>query len=266
MTDAITLSTDCVALAIDGPIATVTLNNPAKMNALTLEAWAGLGEAMTAVSGDESLRCVVIRGAGERAFSAGADISEFPDIRANGEQARVYGKVVAAALSALTGCLHPTVAAIQGVCTGGGMEVACGCDIRIANASSRFGVPINRLGHAFAYAEMATVLPVVGRGMVLEMILEGRILESAEAERRGLVNRVVADEDFEAEIKATAERIASGAPLTNRVTKKFLNRLDDPAPLSAAEIIEGYALCDSDDYAEGLRAFLAKEKPLFEGK
>ena len=266
MTDAITLSTDCVALAIDGPIATVTLNNPAKMNALTLEAWAGLGEAMTAVSGDESLRCVVIRGAGERAFSAGADISEFLDIRANGEQARVYGKVVAAALSALTGCLHPTVAAIQGVCTGGGMEVACGCDIRIANASSRFGVPINRLGHAFAYAEMATVLPVVGRGMVLEMILEGRILESAEAERRGLVNRVVADEDFEDEIKATTRRIASGAPLTNRAAKKFLNRLDDPAPLSAAEIIEGYALCDSDDYAEGLRAFLAKEKPLFEGK
>ena len=266
MTDAITLSTDCVALAIAGPIAPVTLNNPAKMNALTLEAWAGLGEAMTAVSGDESLRCVVIRGAGERAFSAGADISEFLDIRANGEQARVYGKVVAAALSALTGCLHPTVAAIQGVCTGGGMEVACGCDIRIANASSRFGVPINRLGHAFAYAEMATVLPVVDRGMGLEMILEGRILESAEAERRGLVNRVVADEDFEDEIKATTRRIASGAPLTNRAAKKFLTRLDDPAPLSAAEIIEGYALCDSDDYAEGLRAFLAKEKPLFEGK
>ena len=258
--------TDAVQLTIEGPVATVVLDNPAKMNALTLEAWAGLGEVMTAVSENTDLRCVVIRGSGDRAFSAGADISEFPDIRANGEQARVYGKVVAAALSALTGCLHPTVAAIQGVCTGGGMEVACGCDIRIANASSRFGVPINRLGHAFAYAEMATVLPVVGRGMVLEMILEGRILESAEAERRGFVNRVVADEDFEDEIKATTRRIASGAPLTNRAAKKFLNRLDDPAPLSAAEIIEGYALCDSEDYAEGLRAFLAKEKPSFEGK
>ncbi len=258
--------TDAIIVSTDGPIATVVLNNPAKMNALTLEAWAGLGEAMSAVSGDESLRCVVIRGAGGRAFSAGADISEFPDIRANGEQARVYGKVVADTLSAITGCLHPTVAAIQGVCTGGGMEVACGCDIRVANASSRFGVPINKLGHAFAYAEMATVLTSVSRGMVLEMILEGRIIDSAEAERRGLVNRVVADEDFEDEIRATTQRIASGAPLTNRVTKKFLNRLDDPTPLSATEIIEGYALCDSDDYAEGLRAFLAKEKPTFEGK
>ena len=173
---------------------------------------------------------------------------------------------MADALSALTGCLHPTVAAIQGVCMGGGMEVACGCDIRVANASSRFGVPINKLGHAFAYAEMATVLPVVGRDMMLELILEGRIIDAEEALRRGLLNRVVADEDFEDEIKATAERIASGAPLVNRATKKFLNRLDGPASLSAAEIDEGYALCDSDDYAEGLRAFLAKEKPLFEGK
>ncbi len=259
MTDAITVSTD-------GPVATVVLNNPDRMNALTLEAWAGLGEAMTAVSGDESLRCVVLRGSGDRAFSAGADISEFPDIRADAAQAREYGKVVADALSALTGCLHPTVAAIQGVCMGGGMEVACGCDIRVANASSRFGIPINKLGHAFAYAEMTTVLPVAGRDMVLELILEGRIMDAEEALRRGLLNRVVADEDFEDEIKATAERIASGAPLVNRATKKFLNRLDGSASLSAAEIDEGYALCDSDDYAEGLRAFLAKEKPLFEGK
>ncbi len=258
--------TDAIQLTTDGPIATVVLDNPNKMNALTFEAWAGLGEAMTAVSGDESLRCVIIRGAGERAFSAGADISEFPDIRADAAQAGEYGKVVADTLSAITGCLHPTVAAIQGVCTGGGMEVACGCDIRIANASSRFGVPINKLGHAFAYAEMATVLTAVGRDMVLELILEGRIIDAEEALRRGLLNRVVADEDFEDEIIATARRIASGAPLTNRMTKKFLNRLDDPAPLSAAEIIEGYALCDTDDYAEGLRAFLAKEKPSFEGK
>ena len=266
MTDAITLSTDCVALAIDGPIATVTLNNPAKMNALTLEAWAGLGEAMTAVSGDESLRCVVIRGAGERAFSAGADISEFLNIRANGEQARVYGKVVAAALSALTGCRHPTVAAIQGVCTGGGMEVACGCDIRIANASSRFGVPINRLGHAFAYPEMAPVAAAVGRRMVLELLLEGRIMDSDEAERCGLVNRVVADKDLDAEAEATAGRISEGAPLANRATKKFLNRLLDPTPLTREELDEAYELCDSEDYAEGMRAFLAKEKPDFKGR
>lgn len=258
--------TDPILLAIEDTVATVVLDNPGKMNALTLDAWAALGRAMTALSENTGLRCVVIRGAGDRAFSAGADISEFPEIRATAAQARAYGAVVAETLTALTGCIHPTVAAIQGVCTGGGLEVACGCDIRISNTSARFGAPINKLGHAFAHAEMRTVLAAAGRNLVLELILEGRILDAGEALGRGLVNRVVADEDFDDEIRATSQRIASGAPLVNRTAKKFLRRLDDPAPLSPAEIDEGYDLCDSKDYAEGVRAFLAKQKPTFEGK
>ncbi len=258
--------TDPILLTIEDSVATVVLNNPGRMNALTLEAWAGLGRTMTALSENTSLRCVVIRGAGDRAFSAGADISEFPENRANAAQAMDYGAVVAETLTALTGCIHPVVAAIQGACTGGGLEVACGCDIRISNTSARFGVPINRLGHAFAYGEMRTVLAAAGRNLVLELIFEGRIMDSAAALSRGLVNRVVADADFDDEIQATTGRIASGAPLTNRTAKAFLNRLADPVPLSQAEIDEGYELCDSKDYAEGMRAFLAKEKPTFEGK
>ena len=252
--------------AIDGPIATVVLDNPGKLNAMSLEGWAELGRVMGEFAENASLRCVVIRGAGDKAFCSGADITEFPDVRANAKQARDYGAIVSVMLENISGCLHPTVAAIQGVCTGGGLEVACACDIRIANASSRFGVPINRLGHAFAYAEMETVLAAAGRQLILELILEGRILESEEALRRGLINRVVADADFEDEIKATTGRIAEGAPLTNRATKKFLNRLLDPTPLTREELDEGYDLCDTEDYAEGLRAFLAKEKPAFEGK
>jgi len=255
-----------VLLSIDGAIATVVLNNPSKLNAISLEAWGELGRVMTQLSENTDLRCVILRGAGDKAFSAGADIAEFPNVRANGEQARAYGKVVAETLAALSGCIHPTLAAIKGVCTGGGLEVACGCDIRIANTSSRFGVPINRLGHAFAYAEMQTVLGAVYRNMVLEMILEGRILDADEAGRRGLVNRVVADDAFDDEIQATAQRIAEGAPLTCRATKKFLRRLGDGKPLSEADINEGYDICDSEDYAEGMRAFLAKEKPDFKGK
>ncbi len=250
----------------DGAIATVVLNNPAKLNAISLDAWAELGRVMRLLSDDPGLRCVLIRGAGDKAFSAGADIAEFPEIRNTAAQAREYGAVVAETLKALCGCIHPTVAAIQGVCTGGGLEVACGCDIRIANGSSRFGVPINRLGHAFAYAEMETVLTAAGPGLVKELILEGRILDADEALRRGLVNRVVADADFEAEVEATLQRIVDGAPLTHRAAKKFLHRLSDPRPLSQAEIDEGYEICDSEDYAEGLRAFLAKEKPAFKGK
>ena len=257
---------DPILQTIDGPIATVVLNNPDKMNALTLEAWAGLGRVMAGLSENTELRCVVIRGAGDKAFCAGADIADFQANRADAAQARDYGAVVADTLKALVGCLHPTVAVIQGACTGGGLEIACCCDIRIANASSRFGVPINRLGHAFAYPEMAPVVAAVGRRMVLELLLEGRILDSDEAERRGLVNRVVADKDLDAEAEATAGRIAEGAPLANRATKKFLNRLLDPTPLTQEELNEAYELCDSEDYAEGMRAFLAKEKPDFKGR
>jgi len=258
--------TSPITQTIEGTIATVVINNSGKRNAVTLEGWAELGRVMRELSADTSLRCIVLRGAGEQAFSAGADISEFPDVRANAVQARDYGAVVAEGLSALRDCIHPTLAAIQGACTGGGMEIACGCDIRIANASARFGVPINKLGHAFAYAEMQTVLSAADRKLVLELILEGRILNADEALQRGLVNRVVADAKFAEEINATVGRIVEGAPLVNRATKKFLARLDDPAPLSAEEIAEGYELCDSEDYVEGVRAFLAKEKPVFEGK
>ncbi len=255
-----------ISHAIDGPIATVVLDNPGKLNAMSLEGWAELGRVMGELSENTGLRCVVLRGAGDKAFSAGADITEFPENRANAEQARDYGDIVSVMLEKISGCLHPTVAAIQGVCTGGGLEVACACDIRICNSSARFGVPINKLGHAFAYPEMEAVLAAAGRQLILELILEGRILDSDEALRRCLINRVVADADFEGEIQATAGRIAEGAPLVNRATKKFLNRLLDPTPLTREELEEGYDLCDTEDYAEGLRAFLAKEKPTFEGR
>lgn len=257
---------DPIIQTIDGPIATVVLDNPDRMNALTLEAWAELGRVMKALSDDTELRCVLVRGAGEEAFCAGADIADFAVNRADAAQARDYGAVVAETLKELAGCLHPTVAVIQGACTGGGLEIACCCDIRIANESSRFGVPINRLGHAFAYPEMAPVVAAVGRRMVLELLLEGRILDADEAEGCGLVNRVVADEDLDAEAEATAKRIAEGAPLAHRATKKYLNRLLDPTPLTRAELDEAYELCDSEDYAEGLRAFLAKENPDFKGR
>ena len=135
----------------DGEILTITLNNPDKRNALTMQAWAQLAHTLAQISMDETVRCIVIRGAGDKAFAAGADISEFPEVRANAEHAAEYGKATALALDILVNCLHPTIALIQGACTGGGLEIAATCDIRIANQSSKFGVPINRIGHPFAY-------------------------------------------------------------------------------------------------------------------
>lgn len=258
--------TDPILVSRDGVLAVVTLNNPAKRNALTKAAWAALGRVITELSADADLRCVVIRGAGHKAFAAGADIAEFPAVRANADQARTYGAVVSEAIRALLDCPHPIVAMIRGACTGGGLEIACACDIRISGASGRFGVPISRLGHGLAYPELKVVEDVAGSAAVLELLLEGRIMDAAEAATRGLINRVVPDDEAEEEALATARRIAEGAPLAARANKKFVRRLMDPAPLTQAEEDENFLLCDSKDYAEGLRAFLAKEKPGFKGR
>src|SRR3954462_2469925 len=134
-----------VLLARDGEIATVTLNNPARLNALNKPMWQALGDAMRELSADDTLRCVVLRGAGEKAFAAGADIAEFATERANARQARDYGELIHATMQAVAQCRHPVVAMIKGACVGGGLEIAAMCDLRICGESSRFGVPIKNL-------------------------------------------------------------------------------------------------------------------------
>ncbi|MBT6096625.1 MAG: enoyl-CoA hydratase/isomerase family protein [Rhodospirillaceae bacterium] len=258
---------DLIVVGRKGAIATVILNNPERRNALSREAWAVLADRMTEISADPTLRCVVVRGAGDKAFAAGADIAEFQTERSSSEQAAAYGADTARALDALINCQHPTIAMILGACTGGGLEIACCCDIRICNESARFGVPINRIGHPFAYPELAPVLQVAGRAAVLELLLEGRIVDAEWARLRGLVTRVVADYEIDEEIANTAAHLAEVAPLSMRGTKKFVNRLTlNASPLSETEIAESYAACDSEDYAEGVTAFLAKRKPVFRGQ
>jgi enoyl-CoA hydratase/carnithine racemase len=209
---------------------------------------------------------VVLRGAGGKSFAPGNDISEFETERATAAQAKAYGGILHAALGAIRDCRHPTVALIEGICVGGGLEIAALCDLRICGESSRFGVPINRLGLVMAYDEIAGLAGLVGRAAALEIRLEGRIFGALEAKDKGLVTRVVPDAEVAREAMATAERIAEGAPLVARWHKKFLRRLDDPAPLTSAERDEGFACFDTEDFRIGTRAFLDKTKPDFKGR
>jgi len=255
-----------ILVARNGAIAIVTLNNPDRLTALTFATWRRLGELMHELDVDDGLRCIVLRGAGEKAFAAGADISEFAQMRSDARIAKTYGEAIEGGMRAVAECRHPTVAMIHGVCVGGGLEIASQCDLRICGTSSRFGIPINKLGLVVGYGEMAALIDLVGRASALEILLEGRVFGALEAKEKGLVSRIVADDQVEAEALATAERIAAGAPLVARWHKKFARRLLDPRKLTAGERDEAYACFDSEDYRIGVTAFLAKEKPRFSGK
>ena len=250
----------------DGHIVTVVLNSGAKLNALDMESWVQLNAAVAELAADDEVRCMVLRGAGDQAFAAGADIKEFETVRADSKTGKEYGDLVTETVVNLAACRHPTLALIKGVCVGGGLEIASACDMRICGESSRFGVPINRLGLVVGYPELEHLLGLVGWATVAEILLEGRILDAAEAREKNLVNRVVADAAVEGEAYATARRIAAGAPLVARWHKKFAHRLKDPAPLTAAELDEAYACYDTEDYRTGRQSFIDKTRPEFKGR
>lgn len=251
----------------DGGVATLTLSNPDKLNAVDAGMWRGLHARMTSVNADPDVRCVVLRGAGDKAFAAGGDIEEFLTVRATVDDALHYHEeLVAAALDAVRACPVPTVAMIRGACVGGGLEIAGCCDIRIAGESSRFGAPINKLGFSMYPGEMAGLLELVGPAVLLEILLEGRILGAREALAKGLLTRVVDDEEVEEEALATAGRILKGAPLVARWHKQWVHRLMQGQPLGDAEKRAAFDFLATEDYQEGLAAFLAKRAPVFKGR
>lgn len=257
---------DVILIERDGAIATVVLNRPDKLNALTKPMWQGLGDAVRALSADDAVRCIVIRGAGEKSFSPGNDIGEFATERSNKAQAIEYGRIMHGTAQALAECRHPLVAQIHGICVGGGLEIAALCDLRICGEGSRFGAPIKNLGLVMAYAEMAPLVQLVGPSVALEILLEGRIFGAQEAKEKGLVTRIVPDDQVAAETRATAERIAEGAPLVARWHKQFARRLADPRPLTEAERDACFDCFDTEDFRIGYAAFLAKRKPQFVGR
>jgi len=184
---------ETILVAHDGPIATVVLNRPERLNALDRSMWVRLGAVMRELDADESLRCVVLCGAGGKAFAAGADIAEFANERSDAAQAKRYGADTSAALRAVADCRHPTIAQIEGACVGGGLLVAAQCDLRICNESARFGVPVKNLGLTESYDELEGMLRVIGPAASLELLLEGRIWGARQPYEKGLVCRVVPD-------------------------------------------------------------------------
>ena len=261
---------DLVLLERKDDIATVILNRPEKLNALNKEMWKSIGDIFTSINADLSIRCVVLRGAGDKAMGPGADISEFETERSNSKQAAEYGGLMHRSMHSIRDCCHPVIALIKGLCVGGALELALMCDIRICGSSSRFGIPVNRLGLVMAYPEIEALVGLVGRSIALEILYEARVFDAIEAKEKGLVNKVVSDDLVEEEVYTTAMRIANGAPLVNRWHKKFTDRVlsseNAGVPLKQEELDEGYACFDSKDFHTGYRAFLAKQKPKFEGR
>ncbi|MGH8817749.1 MAG: enoyl-CoA hydratase/isomerase family protein [Achromobacter pestifer] len=246
-------------------VATVLMNRPAKRNAFTLDMYREFGRAMDELDADDAVRCVVLRGAGG-AFCAGSDIGGFGDDRDGAAQAADYARFTLSMTDRLKHLRHPTLACIEGVCVGGGLELAALCDIRIAGRSSRYGIPVNRIGLTVDHQELGDLIAVIGATRVLEILLEGHVFGAEEAMSKGLLSRVVDDEQVIEQAYATAGRIAAAAPLVNRWHKRFTQQLRAGHPLTDAERSEAYACFGTEDYRRGREAFAQKRVPEFIGR
>ncbi|WP_339861891.1 enoyl-CoA hydratase/isomerase family protein [Thalassospira alkalitolerans] len=251
---------------IDGGIATITISQPDRKNALTKPMWGELARIADDLGRDNALRCVVIRGGGGVGFGAGADIHEFVRERDGFAKARDYGMLHAEALQAIEVCQHPVIAAIDGPCIGASFVLAAACDLRIAADNAKFAVPPMKLGATLGYPELQIMLDLLGEAALFEILLEGQVFGPERAREIGFIARHVPLDAFEAEIKTTANRIAGGAPITQRLHKKLINRLKEGGSIGAKEFDEGYRAFDSADFKEGYTAFLEKRKAVFQGK
>ena len=257
-----------ILLRREAPVATVTINRPAQRNAISFTMWGQLTELMNDLDNDRDIRCVVIAGAGDEAFSAGADISDFEAHRSDSQRGRIYNRAVDGLLEKVAEMGTPVISMIDGFAAGGGCELAVATDLRIASEHSRLGIPVARLGITIGHREMYGLVNLVGKGNALYILLSGRLLDAAESLRIGLVNQVAPAEQLEAVTYKLAADIASLAPLSHAVNKQTLNQvLAKPSlDLTPEEADLPLTQFDTRDYQEGYRAFLQKRRPTFIGE
>lgn len=249
-------------------VGVITFNNPEKRNAMSLDMWEGLGHALIELRDDPDVRVVIMVGAGDKAFVSGADISQFEKTRHNAEAAEEYAKRSVAQRALLADYPKPTIACIRGFCLGGGMQVAMLADIRIAAENSQFGIPAAKLGIAYGYDGLRHLVSLVGPSWARLLMYTGMRIDSAEAGRIGLVDRVVPDAELWNATLDIARTISSNAPLAIKAAKITIAQVlkdSDQRDMDAINQI-GIACMDSEDFREGRRAFMEKRKPQFRGR
>ena len=257
-----------VDYTVQGGIARLVLHQPARLNAMSFDMWSALPDLVAQAVADERVRALAVEGAGDRAFCAGADISQFGEKRASEEAVAAYEVAVRSGLAALADCEKPTLALVRGICFGGGLALATSCDLRLVRTGARFSIPAAKLGLGYAYNNLDFLVRRIGLGAAADIFYSARQFDAAEAQRLGLASHVWSEDTFDQEAEAYLARMAANAPLTLRALAISFRELAKPeAVRDTARADAAVAACfASEDYAEGRRAFAEKRAPDVKGR